>query len=46
MSLLSSAFLLEIAVWALVPKAAEVRPGSMPRRSALVRPEAGETSMY
>ena len=39
-SLLNSAFLLAIAVWALVPKAAVVRPGSMLRRAVLVRPAA------
>ena len=41
-SRLNSAFLLAIALWALVPKAAVVRPGSMLRRAVhvLVHPAA------
>ena len=39
-SLMSSTFLLDIAVCALVPKVAVVSPGSMPLRAVLVRPEA------
>ena len=41
-SRLSSAFLVAMAVWALVPKAAVVSPRSIPLRDVLVRLSAGE----